>query len=90
METPYQAPLTPEQVAAISAGGGFAKCEDPTTHIQYQLIQVESLDVSDEYVRGKIEEAFADERENATAPFDLAAIKSELQSRLVSKHKAQN
>ena len=81
METPYQLPLTPEQVAAISDGGGFADCEDPTTHVQYQLIQVEAPSIDDNYVRQKIEEAYA---ENDVAPLDMSAVRAELKRRLAS------
>lgn len=83
METTHQASLTPEQVAAILAGGGFALCEDPTTHVQYQLIQVEPMTIDDEYIRAKIEEAYADPE--GDRPLDMATIKAELNRRLAAK-----
>jgi hypothetical protein len=83
VETTHQAPLTPEQLAAISAGGGFAQCEDPTTHVHYQLIQCEPQRIDEEYIRRKIEEAYADSA--GSGPLDMAAIKAELQRRLAAK-----
>jgi hypothetical protein len=85
METPYHVSLTPEQLAAISAGGGFAECEDPTTHVQYQLIRVESPTISDEYIRQKVEEAYAGNVECDVAPLDMTKTKTELQRRLAAK-----
>jgi hypothetical protein len=85
MEPAHIAPLTPEQLSAITAGGGFAHCEDPTTHLQYQLIQVEPPTLSDDYFREKIEESYADPE--GLAPLDMAAIKAELQRRLAAKQK---
>ena len=85
METPYQASLTPEQLDAINASGGFARGEDPKSHVLYHLIQFESSSIDDEYVRQKIEEAYADADENGFAPLDMTNIKAELNRRLVLK-----
>jgi hypothetical protein len=60
MEPTYQASLTPEQLAAIAAGGGFARCEDPNTHVHYQLLKFEPPTLEDEYIRQKLEEAALD------------------------------
>jgi hypothetical protein len=54
VESAYQAALTPEQIAAINAGGGFATCKDPTNHVQYHLIQVEPSSIDDDYIREMI------------------------------------
>lgn len=89
METPYPAPLTPEQIAAIHAGGGFASCEDPTTRVHYHLIQVEpAATVDDDYIREKIEEAYADAAESGFEPLDMDAIKAELNRRLAAKQES--
>ena len=80
METTYQASLTPEQLAAIHAGGGFARCEDPRTHLHYQLIQLVPSTIDDEYIREKAEEAYADPA--GCGPLDMTAIKAELNRRL--------
>jgi hypothetical protein len=89
METHVQAPLTPEQLAAIHAGGGFAQCEDPTTHVLYHLIQFDPPSIDDQYVRRKIEEAYADAAEIGFEPLDMVAIKAELNRRLATKHEPQ-
>jgi len=86
MESTYQAPLTPEQLAAIIAGGGFARCEDPTTHVQYHLIQLEPSNLDDDYIREKIKEAYADPA--GFEPLDMATIKAELRRRLATKHES--
>jgi len=83
METTHQAPLTPEQLAAINAGGGFAQCEDPATHVRYQLIQCEQPTIDDDYIREKIEAAYADPA--GYEPLNMTAIKAELQRRLAAK-----
>jgi hypothetical protein len=85
METTYQAALTAEQIAAISAGGGSARCEDPTTNIQYQLVQLQPSRLEDDYFREKIEEAYTDDGEKGFQPLDMAAIKAELNRRLSAK-----
>lgn len=83
METPFQAPLTPEQLAAINAGDGFAQFEDPATHVRYQIIRDESPSVDDEYVREKIKEAYDDPA--GFEPLDMAAIKAELKRRIAAR-----
>jgi hypothetical protein len=85
METPHKAPLTPEQIAAINAGGGFAQCEDPMTHVLYHLIQFPPTAIDDDYVRQKIEEAYADAATNGFERLDMAAVKAELNRRLAAK-----
>jgi hypothetical protein len=84
MEAPLQASLTPEQLAAVQAGHGFARVEDPKTHRVYFLIeQTEAPTISDDYVRHKIDEAYAD---GDLGPLDMNVIKAELRRRLsVSK-----
>jgi hypothetical protein len=86
MQTAHPAPLTAEQLAAITAGGGYACCEDPATHSVYHLIQQPARPtIDDEYVRQKIEEAYADAEKNGFQPLNMSAIKQELQGRLASK-----
>jgi hypothetical protein len=85
METPYQAPLTPEQLAAINAGDGFARCEDPVTHVQYQLIRDEPITLDDDYFREKLAEAQADVDRGDVAEWNVDEIKRELAERLSKK-----
>ena len=77
METTYHAPLTPEQLAAIVASGGFARCEDPETHVHYQLIQYEPSSLPDDYIRAKLAEAQADIDRGDFADWDVEALKKE-------------
>ena len=85
MEPMHQASLTPEQIAAIHAGGGFALCEDPSTHMHYQLIKVEPAFIDDDYIRTKIEEAYTDPA--GIQLLDMAAIKAELNRRLATANR---
>ena len=82
METPFPAPLTAEQLAAIHAGGAFAQCEDPNTHVHYHLIPYQPPTLDDDYVRERIEEAFATAGDEGFPPLDMSEIKMELQRRL--------
>ena len=78
MEMPYPVPLTPEQLAAINAGGGFARCEDPTTHVHYHLIQYEpAATIDDDYIREKLAEAQADVDRGDVGEWDPEEIKRE-------------
>jgi hypothetical protein len=88
MEPAQIAPLTPEQLAAITAGGGFARCEDPTTHMRYQLIQLEPITLDDDYFRAKIEESYADS--NPPEPLDMTEVKAELRRRLAAKQQPEH
>jgi hypothetical protein len=85
MEDTHMAPLTPEQIAAITAGNGFARCEDPNTHRQYELTEVEPITIPDVYIQKKIEEAYADIDRGDVAKWDVDEINRELQKRLAAK-----
>ena len=79
MDIPLQASLTPEQLAAVQAGNGFARVEDPNTHRIYILIEQSGTPtISDDYVRGKIDEAYA---EGDVGPLDMEVIKAEFRRR---------
>jgi hypothetical protein len=83
MDASYQTPLTPEQLAAVQAGQGFARVEDPVTHRVYFLIeQPEPPTIDDDYVRAKIDEAYA---VGGIAPLDMNAIKAEFARRQAAK-----
>jgi hypothetical protein len=87
MDASFQMPLTPEQLAAVNAGGGFARVEDPATHRVYFLIeQAESPAIDDNYVRDKIAEAYA---EGNLEPLDMAAVKAEFHRRQSLKQSQQ-
>lgn len=85
MEPAHLAPLTPEQLAAMTAGGGFARCEDPSTHLQYQLIQVETTTIDDEYILARLAEAQEDVDQGRVADWDVDEIKREVYERLAER-----
>lgn len=86
MEVPFPAPLTAEQIAAISAGDGHARLIDPSTRVVYHVIaQAESPAISDDYVREKLAEAQADVDRGDVAPWSVADVKRELTERLSRK-----
>ncbi len=90
METLHQAALTTDQLAAVAAGGGYARCEDPKTHIVYHLIrQSEPSTIDDDYVREKLAEAYADIENGNYAEWNLEEIKRELRNRLAAKQPKQ-
>jgi signal transduction protein with GAF and PtsI domain len=82
MDNTFQVPLTPEQLAAINAGDGYARCEDPTTRIHYQLVQFEPSTLDDNYFREKLAEAEADVARGLVAEWDIEEVRREVQSRL--------
>src|SRR5690349_2331865 len=83
METSYQTPLTPEQIAAVNSGGVYARCEDPTTREVYHLVrQGAAVSISDEYVREKLLEAQADVDQGRVADWSLAEVRNELKQRM--------
>jgi len=87
MDTPVHVPLTPEQLAAVQAGGGFACVEDPTTHRVFFLIEKSvPATIDDDYVRQKIDEAYADGEEG---PLDMAALKAEFFRRQAEQNQSQ-
>lgn len=86
METTFQAPLTLEQLSAIAAGGGYARCEDPQRHVVYHLYeQGPAPTIDDDYVREKLAEAYADIEQNGLKPLDMEAVKEEFRRRLALK-----
>jgi hypothetical protein len=90
MEPAHLAPLTPEQLAAISAGGGFARCEDPTNHVQYQLIQIETTSVDDDYIRAMLAEAQADVDRGDVAEWNVDELKQEFYERFAKRQRGKS
>lgn len=90
MESPHPAPLTPEQLAAINAGDGCARCEDPASHVVYLLIkQGEPSAVDDDYIREKLAEAQADIDSGNVADWNVEEVRRKLRERLASKPSRQ-
>jgi hypothetical protein len=87
MDASFQTPLTPELLAAVHAGDGFARVEDPATHRVYFLIeQAEPPTIDDDYVRERIEEAYTD---GEFVPLDMAAIKAEFHRRQALRNQSR-
>lgn len=86
MDTTCQTPLTPDQLAAVAAGGGWARIEDPNTHRVYVIAEqagpTETAAVDDEYIREKLAEAQLDSEQGRVAQWNLDEIKSEILRRL--------
>ncbi len=75
--------LTPEQVAAVAAGGGIAHAEDPTTHARYTLVDCRCETThSDEFLRDKLAEGTAQLERGEGIDWDLDAFKQRLAERL--------
>ena len=82
MSTPRHTHVTPEQVAAVEAGNGFAHAEDPTTHRLYLLVeQGQAPTLSDDYFRQKIAEGLAEAERGECQPWDVEVMKAELRRR---------
>jgi hypothetical protein len=82
------APLTPEQLAGITAGAGHAQFVDPATQVVYHVIaQSEKPTIDDDYVREKLREAVEDVERGNVAPWDVQEIKDELRNRLAKKQR---
>jgi hypothetical protein len=85
MEPTFQASLTPEQVAAINAAGGFANCEDPLTHLRYQLMTCDPPSLDENYIREKLAEAALDIECGNVADWDANEIKAVCRERFENK-----
>jgi hypothetical protein len=86
MDTPHQASLTPEQLAAVDAGGGIAQFVDPASNFVYYLIkQSNPPTIGDDYVREKLAEADDDIRQGNFAQWNLDEMKQKLRERLAAK-----
>jgi len=71
--------VTPEQVAAVAAGNGFAHAEDPNTHRIYLLVeQGQAPTLADDYFRQKISEGLAEADRGECQPWDVEAMKADL------------
>jgi hypothetical protein len=78
-----QIPLTPEQLAAVAAGGGWARVKDPNTDRVFLIAEEVETAVDDDYLRKKIDEAYEDAaRSGGFQPLDMRQIKAELHRRI--------
>jgi hypothetical protein len=82
MSTSDHIPITPEQLAAVAAGNGFAHVEDPTTHRVYLLVdQGTAPTLSDDYFREKIAVGIAERDRGECQPWDVEQLKADLRQR---------
>jgi hypothetical protein len=85
VEKIVQAALTPEQLAATMASGGFAYCEDQTNHVHYFLVQYEPSTLEDDYIREKLAEAQASIDRGDVADWDVDELKRECREAFAKK-----
>lgn len=85
MESPRPAPLTPEQLAAVRAGEGYAQLVDPNTNHVYFLSEPVTPTIDEEYVREKLEEAQQSIDRGEVSDWDVNEIKAEVRDRLARK-----
>ena len=89
MEKIFQAALTPEQLAAIKAGGGFAHFEDTKNHVHYHLVQYEPPTLDDDYIREKLAEAQASIDRGDVADWNVEELKREFREAFAKNSRQQ-
>lgn len=83
-------PITPEQLAAVLAGNGFAHVEDPATHRVYLLVeQGKAPTLSDDYFREKIAAGIAERDRGECQVWDVEQLKSDLRRRHAARSAEQ-
>ena len=87
MNTPQQVPLSPEQLAAVRAGEGYAHLVDPNTQQVYFLTEPVTPTIDDNYVREKLDQAQASIDRGEVADWDVDDIKAEVRQRRAGKRK---
>jgi hypothetical protein len=86
MDAPRQASLTPEQLAAVNSGDGFAAFIDPVNGFTYYLIkQADPPKLDDDYIREKLVEADIDMLRGKFGKWDVEEVKRQLLERLTSR-----
>ncbi len=82
MSTAGHVTITPEQLAAVSAGNGFAHIEDPASHRIFLLVeQGKGPTLSDDYFREKIAAGIAELDRGECQPWDVEQLKADLRRR---------
>ena len=82
MSNPGHVSITTEQLAAVSAGNGFAHVEDPATRRVYLLIEQGSAPtLSDDYFRDRIATGIAERDRGECQPWDVEQLKADLRDR---------
>jgi hypothetical protein len=82
MSTGHHTPITPDQIAAVAAGNGFAHVEDPATRRVYLLVdQGQAPALSEDYFRQEVAEGLAEADRGESRPWDVEAMKADLMRR---------
>jgi len=90
MHAPRPAPLSPEQLAAVREGEGYAHMVDPNTQQVYFLTEPCDPTLDEDYVRKKLDEAQASIDRGDIADWDVDEIKAEVRQRLAAKKSTSN
>ncbi|MDZ4657622.1 MAG: hypothetical protein SH868_08590 [Bythopirellula sp.] len=85
MDLPLQISLTPELIAAVQAGAGCVRFEDPETHRMYLLAEQYEAVLDDNYFREKLAEARHESEMGLSEPWDVEGLKAELRARYASR-----
>jgi len=85
MDAPRPVPLSPEQIAAVREGDGYAHLVDPNTQQVYFLTEPFVPTIDESYVREKLEEAQASLDRGEVSDWDVEEIKAEVRQQLAHK-----
>ena len=81
-ETSVSLALTPEQAAALDAGGSVVHAEDPATHRRYFIIDEASRRLTIDELRGMLQEAIDQSDRGECVPWDPQEIKESIRRHL--------
>ena len=88
MNEPLPVPLSPEQLAAVQAGDGYAHLVDPNTQQIYLLAESAVPTVDEDYVCEKLDEAQASVDRGDIADWSLNEMKNEVRQRIAQNKPA--
>lgn len=74
--------LTPEQAAALDAGGSVVHAEDPSTHRRYVIIDEAPRRLTVDELRVMLQEAIDQSNRGVCVPWDPEEIKESIRLRL--------
>lgn len=81
MEASPLIPMTPEQIAALEAGGSIVRAQDPKTNRHYLLIEQIEPTLDEQYVREKLAEGLASIEAGEVSDWDVDEFKDQLRQR---------
>lgn len=85
MDMPLQISLTPELIAAVQAGSGCVRFEDPMTQRIYLLAEQDVVPLDDSYICEKLAEAKLESELGLSVPWDAEGLKAELRAKYASR-----